>query len=315
MLNAHMDTVGAGEMAQPFTPQVRGNRLYGRGAQDMKGSLAACITAVKALIDADIQPAGDLLIAAVADEEYASLGTSEVIETLAASGSLPARAIVTEPTEMRIALAHRGFTWLKVETRGQAAHGSRWWEGIDANRHMGRLLVELDSLADELTRRPPHPLVGPPSLHTPLLNGGSEMSIYAAHCILHIERRNVPGETPDQIEGEIRSILDRLAAADPHFQANLETWFARPAFEARRDSALLPLLSLAYTAVMGVAPATVGVPFWTDAALLAAAGVDTLLLGPTGAGLHTQEEWVDIDSCVMLAGVLAETALSTGKNR
>src|SRR5579862_1691056 len=214
MLNAHYDTVGVDEMPEPFSAAVRDGKLYGRGAYDMKGSLAACMTAAKALADAGAPQAGDVLVASVADEEYGSLGTASVIANVKVDG-----AIVSEPTSLKICLAHKGYLWIEVETAGRAAHGSRFMEGVDANMRMGRFLGEFDQLERDLRARPPHPLVGPPSLHAAMINGGSGLSTYAANCKLQIERRSVPGEAEAQVMGEIRKLIDRLSARDSSFHA------------------------------------------------------------------------------------------------
>ena len=161
LLNAHMDTVGVESMAiDPFGGELRDGRIYGRGAQDMKGSLAAIIAAAKAIVDANIRLRGDLLITGVADEEYSSIGTEALVKLFKADS-----AIVTEPTDMHICRAHRGFIWFEVETIGRAAHGSRYKEGIDANMRMGRFLAELEKLEQELLQRKGHELTGPPSLY------------------------------------------------------------------------------------------------------------------------------------------------------
>ncbi len=168
MLNAHVDTVDAAGMEDPFSGAIRDGRLYGRGAFDMKGGLAASMAAVKALADAGCPHNGEVLVAAVADEEYASLGTEDLVTRYH-----PDAAIVTEPTALDICLAHKGFAWFEVTTSGRAAHGSRFDLGIDANMRMGRVLAGLDALEQDLRARPPHPLVGPPSLHAATLAGGS----------------------------------------------------------------------------------------------------------------------------------------------
>ena len=308
MWNAHLDTVGVSGMEKPFTPELRGGRVYGRGAQDMKGSLAAMLAAVKALSEAKGKLGGDVLIAGVADEEYGSVGTADMLDRLRIANIRVDGAIVTEPTDLLVAAAHRGYAWLEVETRGRAAHGSRWWEGIDANRMMARVMVGLDELATELTRRPAHPLVGPPSLHTPILQGGSEMSIYADRCTLQIERRTVPGETSAGVLAEIQAVLDKVARQNQDFQGSVHLWFERPAFEASAGSELLPLLMAQRDEIVGVSAPANGVAFWTDAALIAGEGIDTLLIGPHGGGLHTTEEWVDFESCLRLAEILMGTA-------
>jgi acetylornithine deacetylase len=304
MLNAHVDTVGIADMLNPFSATVRDGKLYGRGAYDMKGSLAACMAAVKALVDAGAPLAGDVLVAAVADEEWYSLGTAEVIKHYQVDG-----AIVTEPTELDICIAHKGFMHLEVETIGRAAHGSRFDEGIDANMRMGRFLAELDKLEQDLRTRKEHPLTGPPSLHAAVIKGGTGLSTYAASCKLQIERRTIPGETKKQAVDEIQAIIDRLAAADPTFKAALKTLFMRNAFEVDPKLAVVQVLQQAATEVLGKQPRLVGQSGWMDTALLAAAGVETVAMGPIGAGAHSKEEWVDLLSAAKMAQVLAQVAL------
>ena len=304
MLNAHVETVGVAGMADPFSGAVRDGRVLGRGSYDMKGSLASCIGAMKALIDGGVELAGNLVLAAVADEEYSSLGTASVIDRCKVDG-----AIVTEPTQLQVCLAHKGYTWMRVTTRGRAAHGSRFEEGVDANMHMGRVLRELDRLERDLRSGSRHPLVGPPSLHAALLKGGSGLSTYAATSELQIERRTIPGETPEQVEREVRNILDRLHDEDDEFTATVETFFSRDPFEVDPGAAIVGSVEKAVWTVLDRAPVRVGDTPWMDAALLAAAGVETVVIGPVGAGAHAPEEWVDLESVVQLAGILAEAAM------
>lgn len=304
MLYAHLDTVGVEGMEKPFEPMVREGRLYGRGAYDMKGGLAACLAAVQTLVDSGRTLAGDVIVAAVADEEVASLGMADVLTAV-----VPDAAIVTEPTELEICLAHKGFAWIEVTTHGRAAHGSRFEEGIDANLRMGRFLAQLEELERRLRASAPHPLVGPPSLHAAVLAGGTGPSTYADRCRLTIERRTVPGETTDDALGEIRALLDRLHREDPSFQADAVTTLARDPFEAGADSPVTGALARAASAVLGRRPPFVGRPYWMDAALLGATGVDTVVMGPTGAGAHAAVEWVDLASVARLAEILARTAV------
>ncbi len=301
--NAHMDTVGVAGMADPFGAVIRDGKLYGRGSQDMKGSLAAQIAAAKALVDAGVELAGDVWVTAVADEEYASIGSDNLVKHVHADA-----AIVTEPTDLHICRAHRGFIWYDVETFGRAAHGSRYNEGIDANMRMGRFLAELDKLEQELRARPPHPLAGPPSLHAAKIHGGREISVYAAHCQMEIERRTTPGETETGATAELQAIVDRLAA-DPTFKATVKPTFLREPFEIGADAAIVQALAQAEAKWLPAPRPHTGQTFWTDAAILAQAGMDTVLIGPIGAGLHSAEEWVDVQSVVDLAGMLAETAV------
>jgi acetylornithine deacetylase len=305
MWNGHMDTVGVQGMADPFGAALRGGKLYGRGSQDMKASLAAMLAAVKALNDAAITLAGDLLLTAVADEEYASIGTDDIVRHYHADA-----ALVLEPTDMALCRAHRGFIWYTIDVTGRAAHGSRYAEGIDAIMHMGRVLVELEKLGQELLARPPHALAGPPSLHASLIQGGTELSVYPATCHLQLERRTIPGETVEQATAELQAILDRLAAADPTFRAELTTFFNRAPFSVAADAPIVTTLEQAVIRRSGTPPPHVGATFWTDAALLADAGMDTVLIGPIGQGLHSAEEWVDVASVVDLTAILADTAIA-----
>jgi acetylornithine deacetylase len=304
MLNAHADTVDVGGMDDPFSGEIRDGRLYGRGAFDMKGGLAAMLGAVKALADAGSPHGGEILLAAVADEEYASLGTEELVRHYR-----PDAAIVTEPTALDVCLAHKGFAWFEVTTRGRAAHGSRYDLGIDANMRMGRVLADLDALERELRSRTPHPLVGPPSLHAATLAGGSGLSTYAASCRLRIERRTIPGESREMVTDEVRRLLRRQVERDKSFQADFEVLLVREPFEVSEDAAIVRALTEASTAVLGRRPAYVGQTPWMDAALLAAAGAETVVMGATGEGAHAKEEWVDLASVHQLAGCLAEAAL------
>jgi acetylornithine deacetylase len=305
MLNGHIDTVGTGAMPDPFAATVRDGRMFGRGTYDMKGGFAACIAAARAIVEADISLDGDLHVVGVADEEVASLGMIDVLTVCR-----PDAAIVTEATELDVCLAHKGFVWIEVETLGRAAHGSRFEEGIDANLRMGRFLGRLEELERELRRRPGHPLVGPPSLHAGTLRGGTAPSVYAASCRLEVERRTVPGETEASCLAELQAIADELIAADPTFQARLRPLLTRPAFEVPAGAAISSAVFAAATKVLGRRPAGIGHTFWMDASLLAEAGVETVVIGPHGAGAHADEEWVDLDSVVRLSEILARTAVA-----
>lgn len=305
MLNAHIDTVGVDGMPDPFSAEIRDGKLYGRGAYDMKGAMAACMAAAKALVDAGVSLKGDLVIAGVADEEFTSIGTSEVIRQYKVDA-----AIVTEPTQLQICLAHKGFIWLEVETEGRAAHGSRFEEGIDANMRMGRFLAELDKHEQALRNSSPHPLVGPPSLHAATLHGGTGLSTYASQCKLEIERRTIPGETEADVLNPLQKIIDRLSAADPSFKATLKTTCVRDAFEVPRDAEIVQTLAKISTEILGAEPSYFGDTPWMDSALLAKAGVETVVMGPAGTGAHAAEEWVDIASVEKLTEILARTAMA-----
>jgi acetylornithine deacetylase len=308
MLNAHYDTVGIEGMPEPFSAAIRDGKMFGRGSYDMKGSLAAQMAAVKAIVDSGDRPRGDVIIAAVADEEYGSIGTFDVIRHFKDNTQINA-AIVTEPTAARICLAHKGYLWIEIETIGRAAHGSKFESGIDANMMMGRFLSELDQLERNLRARPPHPLLGPPSLHAAMIHGGEGLSTYAASCKLQIERRTIPGETELQVVRELQEIVDRLSAGDPIFHATIRSYFVRDPFEIPRDARVVRAVERASTRVLARAPEYIGDTPWMDAALLQAAGIETVVIGPAGGGAHAAVEWVELESVAQIAAILAETAM------
>jgi acetylornithine deacetylase len=304
MLNAHYDTVGVEGMDEPFSADIRDGKMFGRGSYDMKGSLAAQMAAAKSIVDSGERLRGDLVIAAVADEEYGSIGTRDLIRHMKTDA-----AIVTEPTAARICLAHKGYLWIEVETIGRAAHGSKFEQGIDANMLMGRFLGELEKLERELRARTPHPLVGPPSLHAAMIHGGEGLSTYAASCKLQIERRTIPGELESQVVSELQEIVDRLTAADPAFKATVRSYFVRDAFEIARDAAIVRAVDRATAKVLEREPEYIGDTPWMDAALLQAAGIETVVIGPAGGGAHAAVEWVELESVAQIAAILVEAAI------
>jgi acetylornithine deacetylase len=303
MLCGHMDTVGVDGMDAPFSPTERDGRLYGRGAQDMKGGVAAMIDAARLVRERGFD-GGRLIIAAVVDEEFASVGADALVTRFTADA-----AVVTEPTDLRIGVAHKGFAWASIETHGRAAHGSRPLDGRDAIFRMGRVLQRFERLDRDLQSRRPHELLGTGSLHASIIEGGRELSSYPDRCRLQLERRTLPGETGDTLRAEGEEILRGLRDEDPEFSATLELMFSRPPYEIPQIAALPAALSNA-TRVCGVATSVVGMSFWTDAAILGAAGIPSVLFGPGGAGLHSTEEYVIVQDVIACRDALAELALN-----
>jgi acetylornithine deacetylase len=287
MFNAHMDTVGLGGPDGALAPRVEGDRLYGRGSSDMKGSLAAIMLAGAEL--AKSPPRGDVLITAVTDEEYASIGTQAIVRDYRADA-----AIVTESTDLQTLIAHKGFVWAEIETFGVAAHGSRLREGVDAIAKMGPVLTGLADLDRRLRAGRRHPLFETASVHASLIEGGIELSTYPDHCRLQIERRTIPGETAAQVEGELNAIVAAAGKDDPAFRAEVRMGIVREPFGIAEDAEIVRLTRQASKAVTGqdaLFTETVG---WMDAALLSAVGIPTVVYGPTGVGAHASSEWVDL---------------------
>ena len=300
MLNAHIDTVGVAGMKAPFDPIVRGGRMFGRGSMDTKGALAAFMSAAAEAPARRLR--GDVILTAVVDEEYASLGTEAVVREWKADA-----AIVGEPSGLQIVTVHKGFVWFQVETVGVAAHGSLPDVGVDAILMMGTVLTGLGELAGRVRRSASHPTLGTGSLHTSLITGGQELSSYPASCRLDIERRTIPGETADTAEAEIRAVIDAIAARNPAFKATLKRTFARGSMEARKDSPIVLAVARQFQKVTGSSPTFAGMSGWLDSALLDGAGIPTVVLGPAGDGLHGEEEWVDLDSVTACRDIVLGT--------
>ncbi len=277
LLNAHMDTVGVAGMESPFEPIVREGRLHGRGSGDMKGSLAASMLVGAAAVREGLR--GDVIIAAVADEEVGSLGTEALVRRTTADA-----AIVTEPTDEVVAVAHKGFVAFEIETVGRAAHGSRPDIGIDAIAAMGPVLSGITALDARLRGAADHPLLGTGSVHAAVIEGGQEYSSYPAGCLLKGERRTVPGETVELVRAELAELTNGTGAS-------VTTPFHRGPFETDADAPVVTALRR-----HSGGDAVGGVAFWADSALLADAGISTVLYGPIVGGIHGEDEWVDLPS-------------------
>jgi acetylornithine deacetylase len=296
MLNGHTDTVGIEGMTHPFKPNVDGDRMFGRGTYDMKSGVAAMLVAAARAARAGLR--GDVIVACVADEEFASIGSDEVIKAFSADA-----AIVTEPTSLEIVLAHKGFTWAEIETHGTAAHGSRPDLGVDAITKMGKVLVELEEFSDSLRNGPAHPLLGTGSLHAGMSQGGVGYSTYPESCRLTLERRTLPDEPPEYVESELNAILDQLEHEDPQFRATLRMGLSRPPHEIAQGAEIVQLLERHARTALGREPVFSSVPFWTDCAILSGAGIPTVMFGPHGEGAHAAVEWVSLSSTATCAAI------------
>jgi acetylornithine deacetylase len=300
LLCGHLDTVGAEGVDDPFGGRTDGDRLYGRGAYDMKAGVAAALVATREA--AGLGLAGDVVVAAVADEEHASLGVQEALRAVTADA-----AIVTEPTELELIVAHRGFAWGEIRVEGRAAHGSRPHLGVDAIVKTGPVLVALGALDEALGARE-HPLLGRGSVHASVIEGGAELSSYPGHCVLGLERRTLPGETGADVERELAALLDICRAADPELEASARVTLVREPFEIEADADLVGLVRDAAAGVLGAAPAIGGASYWADAAFIAAAGIPTVMFGPGGEGAHADVEWVGLEDARAVARTLTAVA-------
>ncbi|MFQ6125158.1 MAG: ArgE/DapE family deacylase [Candidatus Heimdallarchaeota archaeon] len=300
MLNGHLDTVGIDYMEiDPLDPVVKKGKLFGRGANDMKSGLAAILAATKAVADSNVILRGDLIVAAVCDEEYASIGTDRLMEQVTADA-----AIVGEPTRLQILIAHKGFAWIDVETRGVAAHGSRWQIGVDAIAKMGKVLVELETLQNDMSQRKGHTLVGPPSVHASVIQGGLELSTYPDYCKLQVERRLIPGEDSRIVDAEMKSILTSLSKTDSKFNGRYQIKFVRGPMEVSPDEKICQVLHRNILEATGNKPQFIGSAGWLDSEIICKRGIPVVAFGPRGIGSHAAVEYVELDSVIDAAKIL-----------
>jgi acetylornithine deacetylase len=303
----HLDTVSTeGMTIEPHEAFLQDGRVYGRGSSDMKGGVAAILCAAAELAAGRFP--GKVLLALVADEEYASIGAQHFVAHHKADA-----CILTEPSAGRLILAHKGFVWAELVTTGRAAHGSRWDLGVSAIAKMGRIITALETFDRIELRARTHPLVGPASLHCSVVGGGTGLSTYADRCSLQVERRTLPGESTAQVADELRRVVEQTGE-----QAEIRCLLDRPPLTCDRDAVVAQALRSAAQAITGAPPEESGVSYWMDAALFANAGIPAIDYGPHGVGDHEPVEWVDLESVVSCSRVLAESArqfVSIGRSK
>ena len=298
MLNGHIDTVGYNYMTiDPLKPIVKDGKMYGRGTFDMKGGLVSSLAALKAVVDSGTQLKGDVIVAAVCDEEYASIGTERVMEKTRVDA-----AIVGEPSALQIERCHKGFAWIDIETKGLAAHGSMWQTGVDAITEMGKVLTGLDAISSKLQKRK-HPLVGPASVHAGIIKGGLELSTYPDKCFLQIERRLIPGEEKKDVEEEVQALLKGIADNDPKFKASYEITFYRSSMEVPETSDICQTIVACSKEAIQLTPAFIGNSGWLDTQIIWGKGIPAIAYGPAGDGAHAAVEWVDLGTVMDAAKV------------
>jgi len=306
LMTGHMDVVQVNNMTiPPFEPRIEGDKLYGRGSFDMKAGLAAVLAAVRALKNGGFQPRGDVWLGFVADEEFSSMGTTRLVKDLK-----PDAAVLVEPSDGQIGLAHRGFAWITLKTKGHAAHGSMFDVGIDAITHMGYLLVEIDRLEREVMPKRAHPLLGRPSVHASTVEGGIGFSTYPDGCVVEIEHRPLPDEGPEYLMGLWNDAITRISAQNPKFSGEATLKLYQHGFETAKDAPIVTALNGAYHAALNDDPAYIGMFGWLDSAVIDEAGIPVVIYGPGGEGAHAAVEYADLPSVFDCAATLAELTAS-----
>lgn len=309
LLDAHQDTVPVDGMTiPPFEPTERDGRVYGRGSCDVKGGLAAMLAAFTRL--ATDRPAGmpNVVLSCSCDEEATSLGINHLVGSW--TGTAPAyslcpqrpdAAIVAEPTELDIVVAHRGATRWKLQTVGRACHSSRPSEGINAIYRMMKVVDSLEQFAAWLPgSRPAHPLCGPATLSVGLISGGSSVNVVPDSCVIEIDRRVIPGEENMSVQTEI---VEYLRARHDFEILHGTPYCTSPALGDDLNGALARQLSDAISAVVGPRK-IIGVPFGTHASRLARIGIPSVVFGPGNiAQAHTKDEWIAINQLRQAADI------------
>jgi acetylornithine deacetylase len=304
ILNGHLDTVSLSGMEAPLKAEFKDGKVWGRGSFDMKAGIAAMVIALKYLVEKQIKLKGDVLLTLVADEEYASIGTEAIVNEYTADA-----AIVCEPTDLAVVIAHKGFAWIKVDVYGKAAHGSMPSRGVDAIVKAGKFLTALDRFEKTELAKKNHPLVGSPTVHASLISGGIELSTYPDYCKIELERRTIPGENRETVTEEIKDIFDEVRAKDPQFNASFEVFFYRPALEVSKDELIVQSVDKARSTLLKQNSAFQGMGGWLDSAILSSAGIPTVIVGPSGNGAHSAVEFVEFESVVTTTKILIATIM------
>jgi acetylornithine deacetylase len=298
LLNGHIDTVGVEGMPSPFTLRQEGDRLYGRGAYDMKGSVAVMLALAESWTRHP--PERDVWLTFSCDEEDRSLGTEFLVKHwLPTLPVVPGGAIFLEPTEENIGVAHKGFTWFGIQVLGKAAHGSRPEEGVDAILPLRAALEELERIRSELRSRPPDALLGHASLHGGKIEGGTELSVVPAQARLQWERRTLPDEETEMVDGELGRVAQAVGQLPGGHRVKSGKIFMRPPYRTPPGADILRRVQAAASDSQ-----LVGLSFWADSALMGLAGIPSILYGPIGHGAHAIDEWVSGRSLLNVCNVL-----------
>lgn len=298
----HQDTVPVvGMTIDPFAADIRDGKLYGRGSCDVKGGMAAMLAAFTRLALERPAGAANVILACTVDEEHTFLGVQELMK----QGLKADFAVVAEPTLLQIVDAHKGVARWKLRTAGRACHSSRPDQGVNAIYRMGHVLAAIDQYAAELSARPAHPRLGPPTISVGRVEGGVSVNTVPDACVIEIDRRLLPGETGagarDHFVARLRELTTAEFTCDP-------LWMACPALDPSKADAVRHRLGQAINAVEG-SHTVIAVPFGTDASTVSEAGIPAVVFGPGDIKqAHTKDEWIELSQVERAAEILYRMA-------
>jgi acetylornithine deacetylase len=304
LLEAHQDTIAVDNMrVEPFAAEIVDGRLFGRGACDVKGGMAAMLVAFARLMRERPHRACNLIMACTVDEEHTFLGVQRLMR-----GGLEAdMAVVAEPTSLRIVNAHKGVVRWHIETSGRACHSSAPEQGVNAIYRMAPILNAVHQYADELQASKRDPVLGAPTLSIGRIEGGSSVNTVPDHCRIEIDRRLLPGESAKQAPHDLAMFIRRLVGDTVPFESS-QPWLIAPALGSEHSARLVEKLGEAINAVKGEHQ-VIAVPYGTDASTIAEAGIPAVVFGPGDiAQAHTCDEWISLTELDAASDILYRLA-------
>ncbi len=299
VFEVHQDTVPTDNMTiDPFGATIDGDRMYGRGACDIKGGMAAMLAAFARLVREKPHGAANVIMACCVDEEFTKLGVQRLVEDLRADA-----AIVAEPTNLDIVNTHKGAVRWHLRTRGRSCHSSRPDQGVNAIYRMGRLLGGIERYAQQLQASKADPVLGPATLSVGVISGGTSVNTVPEHCAIEVDRRLLPGEDPQAAIDDLVRFLRDAGNLDFDFHCD-KPWTRDPALCSDLSPALVAELGQVIDEVRGQHQ-VIGVPYGTDGSTIAESGIPTVVFGPGDiARAHTADEWVPLDEVEQASEIL-----------
>jgi len=303
LFEAHQDTVPIDHMTiEPFGAHIEGDRLYGRGACDIKGGMAAMLAAFARVVREKPRGAANLIMACAVDEEFTFRGVLELMK----QGMKADMAVVAEPTELNIVNAHKGVVRWHLITTGQSCHSSRPERGINALYRMGRVLTAIERYAAKLCAGKADPILGPATMSVGRIEGGTSVNTVPDRCTIEIDRRLLPGEDAQAAPGQLLAFLKEEGIDFP--LTSEPPWMSKGALGSELSAELVGLLGRAIDSVKG-SHKVEAVPYGTDASTIAEGGIPAVVFGPGDIGrAHTCDEWVPLSEVQQASEILYHLA-------